>query len=100
MRTSYGASGVAIVMVDRTGENAILVSPGANNTFVDLTDREKAVVAAADVLVCQQEIPAATVTAAAVAAHAAGTRVVLNAAPARELTAEPTIVTASSPAAA
>lgn len=85
LRTAYGQSGVAVVMVDRAGENSIIVSPGANRMFVDLTDAELAAVADADVLVCQQEIPAATVTAAARAARAAGTRVVLNAAPAREM---------------
>ena len=88
LRTSYGPSGVAIVMVDRAGENSILVSPGANRTFLDLTADEQAVIRAGDVLLCQQEIPAATVTAAAQAARAGGTRVVLNAAPARELSAE------------
>ena len=88
LRTSYGASGVAVIMVDRAGENAILVSPGANSTFVNLRDDERAVIADADVLVCQQEIPPETVTAAARTAHAAGTRVVLNAAPARTLPPE------------
>lgn len=88
VRVTYGSSGVAVIMVDRAGENSILVSPGANNSFVDLTDAEQAVVAAADVLVCQQEIPASTITAAARAARAAGTRVILNAAPARELSPE------------
>src|SRR4051794_40290773 len=77
VRTTYGASGVAVIMVDRGGENSILVSPGANSTFVDLTDEEKAIIADGDVLVCQQEIPAETVVAAARAARAAGTRVVL-----------------------
>jgi ribokinase len=75
-------------MVGRAGENSILVSPGANSTFVDLTDAERAVIAAGDVLLCQQEIPLATITAAARAAHAGGTRVILNAAPARELPPE------------
>src|SRR4051812_43692341 len=85
VRTTYGSSGVAVIMVDRAGENSILVSPGANSTFVSLTPTETAAIADADVLLCQQEIPADTVTAAARAARAAGTRVVLNAAPAREL---------------
>jgi ribokinase len=85
VRTSYGTSGVAVIMVDRAGENSILVSPGANSTFVNLTDDEQAVITAADVMVCQQEIPPETVTAAAQVAHAAGTRVVLNAAPARRM---------------
>jgi len=88
LRTNYGSSGVAVIMVDRTGENAILVSPGANRDFAGLTEGEKAVVAAADVLICQQEIPVATVIEAARAARAGGTRVVLNAAPARELPVE------------
>jgi ribokinase len=88
VRISYGGSGVAVIMVDRAGENSILVSPGANNSFVDLTEAERAVVAAADVLLCQQEIPASTITAAAQAAQAGGTRVILNAAPARELSKE------------
>jgi len=85
LRTSYGVSGVAVIMVDHHGENSILVSPGANRSFVDLSDSEATVVADGDVLLCQQEIPADTVIAAARAARAGGTRVVLNAAPAREL---------------
>ena len=88
VRVTYGSSGVAVIMVDRNGENSILVSPGANSSFLDLTDAERAVIAAGDVLVCQQEIPASTITAAAQAAQAGGTRVILNAAPARELSAE------------
>jgi ribokinase len=88
VRTSYGSSGVAVIMVDRKGENSILVSPGANNSFVNLSDTEVSVIGSGEVLVCQQEIPSATVTAAARAAHDAGTRVVLNAAPARKLSPE------------
>ena len=88
VRTSYGSSGVAVIMVDRAGENAILVSPGANRTFVSLTDAEKSLIANADVLVCQQEIPVATVVEAARAAQAGGARVLLNAAPARTLPPE------------
>ncbi|MEH1102721.1 ribokinase [Micromonospora sp. CPCC 205561] len=82
LRTTYGTSGVALVMVDVAGENAILVSPGANASMVDLTEPELTAVREADVLLAQLEIPVATVTRAAVVARAAGTRVVLNAAPA------------------
>jgi ribokinase len=85
VRTSYGSSGVAVIMVDRAGENSILVSPGANRTFVELTGDEQAAIGAADVLLCQQEIPMATVLAALRAGRAAGTRTILNAAPARVL---------------
>jgi ribokinase len=88
LRTAYGASGVAVIMVDHQGENSILVSPGANRTFTGLTAAEKAVVADADVLICQQEIPVSTVIEAGRAASDGGTRMVLNAAPARELPPE------------
>ena len=82
VRTSYGASGVAVIMVDRAGENSILVAPGANKAFVDLTATEEAVIAGGDVLLCQLEIPVGTVIAATRAARAGGTRTILNAAPA------------------
>jgi ribokinase len=88
VRTSYGASGVAVIMVDRSGENSILVAPGANAGFAGLTEAERAAIAGADVLVCQLEIPVETVTEAMRAARAAGTRTILNAAPARSLPAE------------
>ncbi|MEU4676100.1 ribokinase [Micromonospora sp. NPDC023737] len=88
LRVVYGTSGVALVMVNAEGENAILVTPGANDALTSLTDEELSTVRAADVLVAQLEIPVETVTEAAVAAHAAGTRVVVNAAPARPLPEE------------
>ena len=88
VRTTYGSSGVAVIMVDRAGENSILVAPGANHSFVDLTGAERQVIADGDVLVCQQEIPLATVIDATRTARAGGTRTVLNAAPARELPPE------------
>ncbi|MEV4707148.1 ribokinase [Actinoplanes sp. NPDC049316] len=88
LRTSYGSSGVAVIMVDRAGENSIIVSPGANNTFAGLSAAETTVIADSDVLLCQQEIPGETVLAAARAAREGGTRMILNAAPARELPPE------------
>ncbi|GAA1876071.1 ribokinase [Asanoa iriomotensis] len=88
LRVVYGASGVALITVDAAGENTIVVTPGANGAFTDLTGPELAAIASADVLVAQLEIPVETVTAAARAAREAGTRVVLNAAPARALPAE------------
>ncbi|MGA4726422.1 ribokinase [Micromonospora taraxaci] len=88
LRVVYGTSGVALVMVNAQGENAIMVTPGANDALVGLTEDELTTVRAADVLVAQLEIPVSTVTAAAVAARAAGTRVILNAAPARDLPPE------------
>ncbi|MGR6317696.1 ribokinase [Micromonospora soli] len=88
LRVVYGPSGVALVMVGAAGEHGILVTPGANGTFTGLTEGELHAVREADVLVAQLEVPVETVTEAAVAARAAGTRVVLNAAPARPVPAE------------
>lgn len=88
LRVVYGTSGVAVIMVDASGENTIVATPGANTAFTGLSGAERAAIEAADVLVCQLEIPVATVTEAAGAARAAGTRVVLNAAPALPLPAD------------
>jgi ribokinase len=88
LRVVYGASGVAVVTVDARGENTVVVAPGANAAFTALTEPELSAVRRADVLVTQLEIPIETVLEAAHAARAAGTWVVLNAAPARDLPAE------------
>jgi ribokinase len=88
LRVEYGASGVAVIVVDAAGENSIVATPGANAALTTLRPAELAAISDADVLVCQLEIPLDTVTQAARAARAAGTRVVLNAAPARALPAE------------
>jgi ribokinase len=85
IRVVYGASGVAVIMVNAEGENSIVVTPGANAALTALTEPELDAVRDADVMVAQLEIPVETVVQAAVAARAAGTRVVLNAAPARAL---------------
>ena len=63
-------------VVDGTGENAIVVAPGANAALTDLTELDLAAIGAADVLLCQLEIPLATVTVAVLAARKAGTKVV------------------------
>ncbi|MEV0727205.1 ribokinase [Polymorphospora sp. NPDC050346] len=85
LRVVYGTSGVALVVVNAAGENTIVVTPGANGAFTALTGPELDAVRDADIMIAQLEIPVETVTEAALAARAAGTRVVLNAAPARAL---------------
>ncbi|MFP3465979.1 ribokinase [Leifsonia sp. SIMBA_070] len=80
-------TGSAVITVDAAGENSIVVDSGANASLISLTEGEREAVAAADVLLLQLETPLDTVLAAAVAAHAAGTLVVLNAAPVRDLPA-------------
>jgi ribokinase len=76
-------SGMALIGVDEAGENAIIVSPGANGR-VGPADVEAAhgLIAGAGVVLLQHEIPADAVVAASAVA---GGRVVLNPAPAREL---------------
>jgi ribokinase len=88
LRTVPGPSGVALIVVDDTGENTIVVVPGANGTVDRLTDTDRVAVADAEVLLCQLEVPESVVLAAARAARSAGTRVVLNAAPAMPLPPE------------
>ncbi len=76
-------SGIALITVDAVGENTIAVSPGAN-ARLSPADVEAAgpVLAAAAVTLVQLEVPLDTVAAAV---GAAGGRVVLNPAPAAEL---------------
>jgi ribokinase len=70
-----GESGVALILVEQSGENVIVVAPGANRRLAP----EDVQVGDADAVICQQEIPAE-----AVAKAAAGARFFcLNAAPAR-----------------
>ncbi len=79
------ATGVAIVAVADSGENQILIIPGANGQ-VDLTDvdRLNPLLHGADALLLQLEIPLPVVVAAAQAAHELGIRVILDPAPAPE----------------
>lgn len=80
-------SGVALITVDANGENSIVVAPGANGNLQpeDIPDK----VFNADVnsiLVLQLEIPLHTVEYAASKAFENGIKVILNPAPAQELT--------------
>ncbi|WP_254893650.1 ribokinase [Nocardia donostiensis] len=87
LRTVAGPSGVATIVVDESGENSIIVVGGANGEMTGLTDADLAVIADADVLLCQLEIPVPTVAAAAAHARAHATTVVLNPSPAQRLPA-------------
>jgi ribokinase len=88
VRRVAGPSGTAWIAVQADGDNAIVVASGANATMESLTDAERSAIAAARVLVMQLEIPLSIVADAAACARAAGTVVVLNAAPARALDPE------------
>ncbi|WP_067692246.1 ribokinase [Nocardia jejuensis] len=88
LREVRGASGVAAIVVDGGGENSIIVVGGANSTMTELEAADLDAIAAADVLMCQLEIPERTVLAAARHARAHGTTVLLNPSPVRELSPE------------
>ncbi|KZX21045.1 ribokinase [Rathayibacter tanaceti] len=74
-------TGTAQITVDEHGENAIVVDSGANAALVDPTEEESRLLAEADAVLLQLEIPMATVTEAARTARANGTVSILNAAP-------------------
>lgn len=80
-----GESGVALILVDETGENAIVVAPGANRRL--LADDVASALApnGMDAVICQQEIPLEAVLAAQAAAGQGKHKVFFcfNAAPAR-----------------
>ena len=80
------ATGVALITVEDSGENTIIVVPGANGalTPADL-DAARALLTGAASLLMQLEIPLDVVQAAAEMARAAGVTVILNAAPAQPL---------------
>lgn len=54
-------TGVALIAVARSGENQIIVAPGANRTL----SPESLVIPAADALLCQLEVPTETIAKAA-----------------------------------
>ncbi len=79
-------SGVAIIVVDEHGENIIVVAAGANSRLcpADVEAAEE-IIARADSVLLQLEIPLETVERAVEIAHKHGTRVILDPAPARAL---------------
>jgi ribokinase len=82
MRRAPTATGIAVILVERAGENVIAVIPGGNGTVAP-DDVATANLAAGEHLLLQLEIPLETVSAALDAARAAGTVSVLNTAPFR-----------------
>ena len=79
-------SGVALITVDRSGENSIVVASGANAglTPADLEDALDKI-AGAGIVLMQLEIPMETVHFAAIYAVKHGVKVILNPAPANTL---------------
>ena len=82
-------SGVALIMVDDKAENSIVVASGANGDL-DIEDIETLAPAIrrSSILLLQLEIPMKTAESAARTAYEAGVMVVLNPAPAAQLSEE------------
>lgn len=81
-RDDQAAHGVALILVDEGGENAIAVAPGANSRLTpdDVRTAESAF-AECDVVLLQLEVPLQTVHAAATLARKHGKLLILNPAP-------------------
>jgi ribokinase len=82
-------SGVALITVDAKGENCIVVAPGSNGYLsqgdIDLAREE---ILHSEIVLMQLEIPLETVVYAANLAFNAGKKVILNPAPAAQITDE------------
>lgn len=85
VRRGAAPTGQAFIVVDRAGENTIIVASGANATVTTLGADDERALATTAVLLMQLELPLDTVARAAERAHAGGAIVMLNAAPARPL---------------
>ncbi len=82
-------TGVALIFVNAEGENVIGIHAGANAALsVEQVEVEKTRIAGAQALLMQLESPLESVLAAAKIAHQHQTTVVLNPAPARDLSDE------------
>ena len=89
LRDESRHSGVALIMVDRMGNNTIAVAPGSNRNLTeeDIHGAESDI-SWGEVLLIQLEVPMPTVKEALRLAKAHGLRTILNPAPARRLPEE------------
>ncbi|MCZ6675683.1 MAG: ribokinase [Candidatus Poribacteria bacterium] len=86
VRDAEAGTGVALIIIDAEGDNSIIIVPRANMRLsVADVERASEVIAAADVLLLQLEVPIEASQRAAEIAQFSGTKVILNPAPAQEL---------------
>ncbi|MFA7892105.1 ribokinase [Pseudomonas putida] len=77
------STGVAMITVDEASQNCIVIVPGGNGLLVpDAVARFDGLLQAADVIICQLEVPLATVAWTLARGRQLGKRVILNPAPA------------------
>jgi len=78
-------TGIAVIVVDDAGQNAITIVAGSNGALSPSAIADhRATLDAANVVVCQMEVPTETVHAALTHARAAGKVVILNPAPVQQ----------------
>jgi ribokinase len=83
--TEGAATGCAIILVDKAGENSIVFSPGANARVTpEDVDAATDLIASASILIMQLEIPTRTVAHALALARRHGVKVILDPAPVPE----------------
>ncbi len=88
-RDAAQPTGTAIIGVDASGENRIILVPGANHTFAaSQLDHCQNLLSGTGLLLLQLEIPRATVGEAIRIARASGTQVILDPAPAAPIPEE------------
>jgi ribokinase len=87
VRRDDASTGTAIIVVDSSGQNSIVLSAGANGK-VSALDVANAPFADHKLLLLQLEIPIPTVLSATQRGHESGLRVILNPAPAQQLPEE------------
>jgi ribokinase len=79
-------SGIALIMVDQDGENCIVVAPGSNGTLSAYDIAEEVYGNdSSDVFLMQLEVPVSTIEFVAQKVYEKNNRVILNPAPARQL---------------
>lgn len=77
------SSGVALIVVDASSQNAIVIVAGGNGQLLPASvQRFDALLQAADVIICQLEVPQTTVAYTLARGRALGKTVILNPAPA------------------
>ncbi len=79
------SSGTALIVVNKDGENSIVVAPGANANLLPADIDKVKDIAAAEILLLQLEIPLETISAVVKKATANHQKVIINPAPAQKL---------------
>ena len=81
-KDQFSHTGIALISVNRSGENAISIAPGANKKLgADRIDQLESVIASASIVLLQLEIPFETCARVIEVSGQHGTRVMLNPAP-------------------